>query len=629
MKEKTEDNSLTLKCFLNTLKESSENGKRYCFILGSGVSRNSGIPTGIDLSKTWVREIEERYDKNEIDILMKRLGIKDISIKSENYFDIYNLRFFPDYGNGYSYLAKKMENAKPGFGHYPLARFLATTENNLVITTNFDSLIEDALFIYTEKRPIVADHEFLAEYIDVSTKRPIIAKLHRGLFFHPLSRSEELKELSAQWKKVLQTVFRIFTPIVIGYGGGDRTLMEFLKDKSVELNGLYWCYVGATPGDDIVRLVKDKKGYFVPIAGFDEMMLMLANTFHYESPNERIMMVAKERAERYDKEFEAFSRKLEENPDPTEEEKDVKKSLGDYADKEKTALLELIEKEPSAENYYKLGNYERINENYDKAVEYYTEAIEQKSDYEDAYICRGIAYWGLGKFKESIEDYDKGILLNPKNDVLYYNRGISYNDLGKKEKTKEYFTKAVESYNKAIELSPEKAMYYSNCGNSYSNLGEEKKAIENYNKALEIDSEYDYAYNNRGNSYHALGEYKKAIEDYNKAIELNPEYALAYNNRGVSYNKLGEKKKAMEDYSRAIQLDPEDEIAYNNRGNSYSYLGEEEKAIEDYNKAIKLNPEYALAYYNRGNSYRKIGENVKAEKDFKKAAELNPKYQKQ
>ena len=100
MKGKIENNSLSLKCFLNTLKESSENGKRYCFILGSGVSRNAGIPTGIDLSKIWVKEIKEKYNEKEIEILMEKLEIKDISIKSENYFDIYKLRFFPDYRNG-------------------------------------------------------------------------------------------------------------------------------------------------------------------------------------------------------------------------------------------------------------------------------------------------------------------------------------------------------------------------------------------------------------------------------------------------------------------------------------------------------------------------------------------------
>ncbi len=475
-----------------------------------------------------------------------------------------------------------------------MARFLATTENNLVITTNFDSLIEDALFIYTGKRPIVASHESLAEYVDISTKRPIIAKLHRGLFFHPLNKSDELKELSGQWKKVLQTVFRIFTPIVIGYGGGDRTLMEFLKDRTVELNGIYWCYVGAEPNEDILKLVEDQKGYFVPIAGFDEMMLMLGNLFRYESPNQRIMEVAKERAERYDKEFDEFSKKVEEITEPTKAEKVVKKSLEDYADKEKAALLELIKKEPSVENYYRLGNYERINGNYSDAVEYYTKAIELNPDYEAAYNCRGVAYWGLKNYKDSIQDYSKCIELDPQNYITYYNQGISYADLSKIEEKKENLKKAIESYSKSIELNPE----------------------------------YAEVYNNRGNSYSDLGEKRKAIEDYNKAIELNPEYAIAYNNRGNRYSELSEKGKAIEDYNKAIELNPEYVTAYNNRGNSYSDLGEEEKAIGDYNKAIELNPEYALAYNNRGFCYKKLGETKKAEKDFQKAAELDLKYKK-
>lgn len=590
MKKETENldnNSLSLKCFLNMLKESSDNGKRFCFILGSGVSKSSGIPTGIELSKAWIKEIEELYNEKEIEDLKKKLGIEDISIKSENYFDIYNLRFHPDYNNGYSYLEKKMENAKPGFGHYPLARFLTTTENNLVITTNFDSLIEDALFIYTEKRPIVVGHESLAEFIDVSTKRPIIAKLHRGLFFHPLNRSNELQELSEQWKKVLKMVFRIFTPIVIGYGGGDRTLMEFLKDESVELNGIYWCYVGGRPSDDIIKLVKNKSGYFVPIAGFDEMMFMLARKFQYESPNEKIRKVAEERAELYDREFEEFSRKMEEIIEPTEEQRDVKDSLGNYADREKAALLELIEKEPTAENYFKLGNNERINENYDKAIECYEKAIE----------------------------------LNPEYAMAYNNRGYSYNKLGEEEK-------AIEDYSKAIEINPEYALAYSNRGISYSNKGEEEKAMEDYNNAIELNPEYVRAYNNRGYSYSNMGEEEKAIEDYNKAIELNPEYAMAYNNRGISYRNIGEEEKAIEDYKKAIELNPEYAMAYNNRGNSYSNLGEKEKAIRDYNKAIELNPKYALAYNNRGILYENMGEKEKAKKDFKKAAELDPKYKK-
>ena len=72
-------------------------------------------------------------------------------IPSSYYFDIYTLRFFPNPRNGYSYLEKIMERCDPSLGYHTLAKLLTEGNlNNLVITTNFDSLVEDALFLYTE-----------------------------------------------------------------------------------------------------------------------------------------------------------------------------------------------------------------------------------------------------------------------------------------------------------------------------------------------------------------------------------------------------------------------------------------------------------------------------------------------
>ena len=98
------------------------------------------------------------------------------------------------------FLERTLERAQPSLGYYPLAALLANTRNNLVITTNFDSLVEDALFIYTDKRPIVISHELLAQYINFNTSRPIIAKLHRGLFFDPSTGPSRSTACAKQWK---------------------------------------------------------------------------------------------------------------------------------------------------------------------------------------------------------------------------------------------------------------------------------------------------------------------------------------------------------------------------------------------------------------------------------------------
>ena len=63
-------------------------------------------------------------------------------------------------------LSGLMEHADPSFGYHPLARLLTDEyNNNLVITTNFDSLVEDALFLYTDQKPLTINHELTADYI--------------------------------------------------------------------------------------------------------------------------------------------------------------------------------------------------------------------------------------------------------------------------------------------------------------------------------------------------------------------------------------------------------------------------------------------------------------------------------
>ena len=287
---------------VGAIKEGINSSERFCFILGSGASVSSGIPMGGELELKWMAEMEEypglaevhataeklkemkrlEYDFKKIEESWQNAKNLGTPLPSKYYFDIYKLRFFPNHRNGYHYLEKIMADAKPSFGYHPLALMLTDTgRNNLVITTNFDSLVEDALFMYTYHKPLVINHELLADYAgDPNISRPIIAKVHRGIFFDPLNMPEETDSLKEKWKNVLATVFQSYTPIVIGYGGGDNSLMEFLADDSVKMrNGIYWCYMEeyGLPDEKIQKIVQQKKGCLVRTAGFDAIMLAIGN----------------------------------------------------------------------------------------------------------------------------------------------------------------------------------------------------------------------------------------------------------------------------------------------------------------------------------------------------------------
>lgn len=288
---------------------------------------------------------------------------------------------------------------------------------------------------------------------------------------------------------------------------------------------------------------------------------------------------------------------------------------------------------------------------YQKAVAYYTEALEQKPDMLEAYLNRGIVYNDLNKVEEALENYNIAIQLNPSYTDAYYNRGFAYLDTDDLDQAiadfsrvielnpehaeayyfrgllyfiKEDFDRGIQDCNKAIQLNPDDADFYNDRGDAYAEKGELDNAIMDFNRAIELQPDYARVYNNRGDAYGKKSEFDNAIKDFDKAIELQPDYAGVYNNRGNAYFEKGELDNAIKDYTKVIQLKPDDANAYNNRGVVYAEKGELDNAVKDFDKAIQLRPDYADIYYNRGIAYAKKGQFDNTIADFDKIIELNP-----
>lgn len=604
--------------FTEIYEEGCINGQRYCFILGSGASVESGIPMGGTLEYRWMnclmgeesdRETpakdrgetlkcaenlsdELQHDFTEIvDEWEKARKEGRNTLPSEYYFDIYKLRFYGDELNGDRYLENIMESAEPSFGYHTLAQLLTDKyNNNMVITTNFDSLAEDALFLYTGKKPLIINHEFEAGFIrDQSIRRPIIAKLHRGLFFKPFNNPADTTGLSGDWEDILRQIFYRYIPVVIGYGGGDRSFMEFLLREQNLIPKIYWCYVNryGLPDERIRDLIRKKnEGFFVRTDGFDHIMLTMGGKMFFSkiSTNATETYLRKRTEERISRYNEQYQKLSEAKADSKELKSEVKEfSKNEEKDREErkknTSLTEW--------DYIREGNAYSNNKEYEKALEAYKRAAGINSSQAGAYL-------GCGNVHQRMGEYEK----------------------------------ALEAYAKALELDPEYVYAYNGRGNAYKALGEYEKAMSDYDRALELDPESVYVYNGRGNTYQALGEYEKAVSDYDKAIGLDPEYVIGYYNRGNAYQAVGKYEEALADYSKALELDPKYEYAYNNRGNTYDSMGDYEKAIEDYTQAIQINPGEALYYQNRAKTYRKLGDAEKAEADEQKAKEIKELEQK-
>ena len=104
------------------------------------------------------------------------------------------------------------------------------------------------------------------------------------------------------------------------------------------------------------------------------------------------------------------------------------------------------------------------NKQYDEAIEYNTKALETGElsvvNRTVVYTNRGIAYGNKQQYDRAIEDFNKAIELDPRDDIAYYNRGRAYEN-------KQQYDRAIEDYNKAIELNPRFDKAYSNRGVVY------------------------------------------------------------------------------------------------------------------------------------------------------------------
>ncbi len=182
--------------------------RAFCFLLGAGASRSSEIPLAQEMVDQWLEDLYvQRHGLTQTDIRPNQEDLEtwatsdnlDIQRfhyhnRAEFYPEVYRRRFGNDREEGYSFLERTIEseNVQPGLGYSILAQILTKTRHRVVVTTNFDDLIADAISMFANnlRAPLVCGHEALTQYIRPRKGRPVIAKVHRDLLLGPMSEPQ-------------------------------------------------------------------------------------------------------------------------------------------------------------------------------------------------------------------------------------------------------------------------------------------------------------------------------------------------------------------------------------------------------------------------------------------------------
>jgi len=187
---------------------------------------------------------------------------------------------------------------------------------------------------------------------------------------------------------------------------------------------------------------------------------------------------------------------------------DIDAAISDYTSAIQKAAA--ANRQPDFKLYYVRGYDYVLKKEYGPAQADLLKVVELNPQYVSAYEQLGIVFSASEQYDKAIENYSRAIELEPKAET-YFSRGVTF-----------YFNKqddaAIKDFTTCIEMNPKLAAPYYSRGAIYSVGGENDKALADLNKALELDPNYAWAYLTRGQVNAALGNTDEAVKDFNAAI---------------------------------------------------------------------------------------------------------------
>lgn len=323
--------------------------KGYAFFLGAGCSVSSGIPDSRKLVKEiWLprlRDLRAPQYKNLDAWAMQEFEGFDPENPAAMYGSVMEeLLLQPE--ERQREIESLCENRFPGFGYATLAR-LMTIEGghfNIVLTTNFDDLVADALYLFTHARPLVIHHESLASFIRPTRTRPLVVKLHGDNRLSPQNTSEETEKLKDEIQNQIRAVLRDRGLIFIGYGGNDqsiKTLLEPMTDEDLRL-GVYWVS-GAEPQGLIRSWLEKRKAMWIEQGDFDQLMFLIKNEFKLPDPDPKRFQ---EVFENYHQTYKSLSIKIAALPGSAPDAMALKEAVERYKSEYENFLATLNQMNP-------------------------------------------------------------------------------------------------------------------------------------------------------------------------------------------------------------------------------------------------------------------------------------------
>jgi hypothetical protein len=220
---------------------SAESPGAYAFLLGSGVSRDAGVPTGGEVLSLAVADLYRLEHSDDPDASDEKVATwaEETGHASLSYSEVLE-RLCPDPADRQSYLEKYFKEKHPSETHRLLAQLAADGLAHIFVTTNFDRLLEDALRDVGVTPVVITADDDLRRATEREHARCYVLKVHGDYLQQTIrNTARELAKLDPKVAVELQEVLDRYGLVVIGYSGSDAAVAECLRARNSR-RGAYW-----------------------------------------------------------------------------------------------------------------------------------------------------------------------------------------------------------------------------------------------------------------------------------------------------------------------------------------------------------------------------------------------------
>lgn len=251
----------------------------YAVLVGSGMSSAAGVPTGWQVVLDLIRRIataegvdldalerapdvwwsEQHGSEPRYDTLLAALAPTDAARRALllKYFD-------PSPGES--------KPIQPTSGHTALAQICASGRVRLILTTNFDRLIERSLENNGVTPQVIANPGDIRGMIPLSHAPMTVVKLHGDYATLGLRNTpEELGSYPPEWLELLARVFDEYGLLVVGWSAEyDSALSNSLSSCPTRRYPTYWTIYKGSIAEPAAHLIAQRQAAVIDTSGADE-----------------------------------------------------------------------------------------------------------------------------------------------------------------------------------------------------------------------------------------------------------------------------------------------------------------------------------------------------------------------